>query len=78
MNNYERIYDEIAKETEALASVNDLESQLLLDLIMEIVDLEDQNRTKRVPRINQQIQEKILLIAQNILRIKEEGNVEVP
>lgn len=72
MNNYDRIYAEIAKESEALALDSDLEPRLLLDLIMRIVDLEDQHRTKNVPRINQQIQEKILLFAQNKLRIEEE------
>lgn len=71
MNNYDRIYAEIAKESEVLASDSDRESRLLLDLIMEIVDLEDQHRTKNVPRINQQIQERILLFAQNKLRIEE-------
>lgn len=72
MNNYDRIYAEIAKESEALALDSDLEPRLLLDLIMGIVDLEDQHRTKNVPRIKQQIQEKILLFAQNKLRIEEE------
>lgn len=72
MNNYDRIYTEIAKESEVLASDSDLEPPLLLKLIMEIVDLEDQHRTKNVFRIKQQIQENILLFAQNQLRIKEE------
>lgn len=72
MNNYDRIYAEIAKESEVLASDSESGSRLLLDLIMGIVDLEDQHRTKNVPRINQQIQEKILLFAQNKLRIEEE------
>lgn len=72
MNNYDRIYAEINKESEVLASDTDLEPRLWLELIMEIVDLEDQHRTKPVPRINQQFQEKILLFAQSKLSIEEE------
>lgn len=72
MNNYDRIYAEITKESEALASGSGLEPSLWRGLIMEIVDLEDQHRTKPVARINRQIQEKILLFAQNKLRIEEE------
>lgn len=72
MNNYDRIYTEITKESEAPSSDSGLEPILWRELIMEIVDLEDQHRTKNVPRINQQIQEKILLFAQNKLRTKEE------
>ena len=70
VNNYDRIYTEITKESEVLASDSGLEPNLWRELIMEIVDLEDQHRTKNVPRINQQIQEKILLFAQNKLRTK--------
>lgn len=75
MNNYDRIYEEISKETGALAPANDLDPTLLLDLILDIVDLEDQNQIKQV-NINQQIQGKILLFAQNKLR-GEDKNVKV-
>lgn len=72
MNNYDRIYAEISKESEALGSASDLDPGLLLNLIMEIVDMEDRNRTRKVPKIHQQIQGKILLVAQDKIR-KEEG-----
>lgn len=72
MNNYDRIYLEISKESEAHGSASDLDAGLLLNLIMEIVEMEDLNRTKKVPKIHQKIQEKILLVAQNKIRKEEE------
>lgn len=71
MNNYDRIYREISKATEELGPVNGLDPKLLLNLIMEVVQIEDQNRTKKVPNINKQVQAKILLIAQGKIDDKE-------
>lgn len=72
MNNYDRIYSEISKESEIIGPASGLDSDLLLDLIMEIVDIEHRNQTKRVPNINQQIRTKILLVAQDKIRKEEE------
>lgn len=71
MNNYDRIYAEISKATEELGPTNDVAPDLLLDLILGIVDVEDQNQVKQVPKINQQIQGRILLFAQNKIRGEE-------
>ena len=59
VNNYDRIYAEINSEAEELASEHDMEADALVTLAMEIVDLEDQHRTKSI-RIKQLIEEKIL------------------
>ena len=65
MNNYERIYEEISQATEELGPANGLDPELLLNLIMDIVQIEDQNRIRKVFNIKKQIQAKILLVAQN-------------
>ncbi len=72
VNNYDRIYAEISKESEALGPDSGLDSDLLLDLVMAIVEIEHRNQTKKVHNINQLIREKILLVAQDKIR-NEEG-----
>ena len=61
VNNYDRIFSEITKEAEDLASDN-IDSEMLVNLTMEIVDLEDQHRIKPT-RINQLVEDKIVASA---------------
>lgn len=61
VNNYDRIFSEITKEAEDLAS-DDIDSEILVNLTMEIVDLEDQHRIKPT-RINQLVEDKIVASA---------------
>lgn len=61
VNNYDRIFSEITKEAEDLASDN-IDSEILVNLTMEIVDLEDQHRIKPT-RINQLVEDKIVASA---------------
>ena len=70
VNNYERIFKEIKSEAERLATENDIDSNALISLAMEIVDLEDQNRTRSI-RIKQLIEEKILSAAVSQVRNEE-------
>lgn len=68
VNNYDRIFSEITREAERLAS-DDIDSDILIALAMEIVDLEDQHRIKAI-RINKLIEDKIVASTHQI-RIKE-------
>ena len=70
VNNYERIFEEIKSEAERLATENDIDSNALISLAMEIVDLEDQNRTRSI-RIKQLIEEKIISAAVSQVRNEE-------
>ena len=70
VNNYERIFEEIKSEAERLATENDIDSNALTSLAMEIVDLEDQNRTRSI-RIKQLIEEKIISAAVSQVRNEE-------
>ena len=55
VSNYNRILDEIRKESHQIAGAYGLEPQTAVDLIMDIVDLEDRNRVKAVAAIKQQV-----------------------
>lgn len=68
VNNYDRIYAEIKKEAERSAP-DSIESDTLVNLVMEIVNLEDQHRVKPT-RINQLIEDKIVTFA-NQIKIEE-------
>lgn len=68
VNNYDRIYAEIKKEAGRSAQEN-IESDILVNLVMEIVSLEDQHRVKPT-RINQLIEDKIVTFA-NQMKIEE-------
>ena len=59
VSNYDRIYAEIKKEAQSLAPQRNIDPAALIDLAMEIVDLEDQNRIKNVARIRQRVEELI-------------------
>lgn len=61
VNNYDRIFSEITKEAEHVASGN-IDSEILVNLTMEIVDLEDRHRIKPT-RINQLVEDRIIASA---------------
>ena len=63
VSNYERIYAEITREAERLASKHDVAADALTELVMEIVDLEDRNRIKPVWNITQQVKNRIATVA---------------
>ena len=63
VSNYERIYAEITREAERLASKHDVASDALTELVMEIVDLEDRNRIKPLGNITQQVKNRIATVA---------------
>lgn len=70
MNNFKRIHDEIKREANRVASGSQLRSESLVDVIMEIVNIEDQNRIKVEPRINQRIKG----IIQDALETESQGD----
>ena len=55
VSNYDRIYTEIRNEARRLAKSSALSHDALMKLAMEIVDLEDQHRTKPIHAINQKV-----------------------
>ena len=63
VNNYDRIYTEIKKEAQCSAPEHHIDSDALVNLVMEIVDIEDQNQIKNVARIKQRIEGMILTTA---------------
>ena len=63
VNNYDRIYTEIKKEAQCSAPEHHIDSDALVKLVMEIVDIEDQNQIKNVARIKQRIEGMILTTA---------------
>jgi hypothetical protein len=63
VSNIDRICTEIKKEAGTVAPAHDLDAGLLFSLVMEIVDIEDQNRKVTVPRINQTVENKIHEVA---------------
>ena len=70
VNNFKRIHDEIKREANRVASGSQLRSESLVDVIMEIVNIEDQNRIKVEPRINQRIKG----IIQDALETESQGD----
>ena len=55
VSNFERIHAEIGKEASRIAPTYGVDPESVVNLIMEIVDLEDQNRVKTLARINQRV-----------------------
>ena len=53
LSNYDRLYREIGNAAQRLAPKDPAS---LVKLVMEIVDLEDQNRIKSVARIRQRVE----------------------
>ena len=66
VSNYDRIFAEITNEAATLGDENDIDPAVLVALVMEIVDLEDQNRTKAI-RIKQLVEDRIVTAAQTIM-----------
>ena len=64
VSNFQRLLDEIRKESHRIARTYGLEPEAVVNLIMEIVDLEDKNRVNAVARINQRIRGMIESAAQ--------------
>ena len=63
VSNLDRILGEIQREADLIAPHHGLQPETLVDLVMQIVDMEDSNRTKSVPRITQTIRGEIEEIA---------------
>ena len=55
VSNFERFLREIQREANLAAPAHGLKPEGVVKLIMSIVDIEDQNRTKANPRINQKV-----------------------
>lgn len=48
VSNYDRILGEITAEVDRIASENNLPTETLIELVMEIVDTEDRHRIKPI------------------------------
>lgn len=59
VSNYDRIFREIGEIAGQLAPEHEVDKDALVHLVIEIVNLEDQHRTKSL-RINQLVEELIL------------------
>ncbi len=46
VSNYDRIFEEITNEANRIGYEKNLQTEPLIELVMEIVDAEDQNRIK--------------------------------
>ena len=55
VSNFKRILGEIRREANLVAPTHGLESEAVVELIMNIVDLEDRHRIRAEPRINQKV-----------------------
>ncbi len=67
VNNYDRIFHEIKSQSQRLASGEEVDSDALAHLVMKIVNLEDQHRTKGT-NIKQKIEDLIYGAAMAVLR----------
>jgi len=56
VSNYDRIYTEISSEAARLAPGEGIAADALVQLVMEIVDLEDQHRTRSI-NIKQKVED---------------------
>ena len=63
VSNFKRILGEIRREANLVAPTYGLESEAVVELIMNIVDLEDRHRIRAEPRINQQVRGMIQNVA---------------
>lgn len=70
VSNYDRIYAEIKKEAQDLATQHNIDPDVLVGLAMEVVNLEDQHRIKNVARIRQRVEELIHTTAINQMERK--------
>ena len=67
VSNYDRIFQEITSESQRLAPGEGVDPDALVRLVMEIVDLEDQHRT-RSTNIKQLVEDRIYDAAMAVLR----------
>ena len=66
-----RLQAEIRSEAARFATDHDMDPDTLVSLAMAIVDLEDQDRIKRIHNIRQRIDEKLLAAAVSQVRNEE-------
>lgn len=71
VSNFDRIFAEIGKEAALLGPDHGVDPEILTELVMEIVDLEDQNRTKAI-RIKQLVEERIVATVRT--RLAKDGS----
>ena len=62
VNNYDRIFVEIHKESARIEEEQGTSADMLVDLVLDIVDLEDQHRVKR-SAINKNVENAIVQAA---------------
>lgn len=55
VSNFERILDEITREAKRVAPDRAFTPESVVRVIMEIVEIEDRNRIKTEPKINQRV-----------------------
>ncbi len=67
VSNYDRIFQEITSESQRLAPGEGVDPDALVHLVMEVVDLEDQHRT-RSTNIKQLVEDRIYNAAMAVLR----------
>ena len=65
MNNYDRIFEEVKKQSDRLAPEYDVDPDDLLTLTMSIVNQEDQNSVKPIA-INKIVEQEIMAIVDQI------------
>ena len=82
VSNYDRVYEEIQKEALKIANSENIDSDALVRLAMEIVDEEDRNRISATYAINQKIAGMIRNAATEHMgdasQDSDENNAEVP
>ena len=82
VSNYDRVYKEIEKEALRISKSESIPQEALVRLAMEIVDEEDQNRTRATYGINQKIAGMIRNAATKHIeacaQASDEINAEIP
>lgn len=63
VSNFDRIFGEIKREANLIAPDHGLQPASVVEVIMNIVDIEDQNRVRAVPRIHQKVKGMIQNVA---------------
>lgn len=82
VSNYDRVYEEIQKEALRIGKSENVSSEMLVRLAMEIVDEEDQNRVSATYGIHQKITGMIRNAATEHIdsagRTLDQANAQVP
>lgn len=63
VSNFDRIFGEIKREANLIAPDHGLQPASVVEVIMNIVDIEDRNRVRAEPRINQKVKGMIQNVA---------------